>query len=368
MKTDKVTFTGYGARPLRALLMRDSYGNVKFESLINELSSIGKQHGFDVFVQDSKRILNGLEYKPQKAFSLPEAESENLWLQDNMTITPNGKMFAPFFSDRLNNIFSRFLKIPLTMRNYHFQGGNFFFIKDNGKTSLLIGRDEAKFGYSLEKIKQDLGVDEIYPISQPDFHIDLGIRPLKDKVVLVQDDNLTLAKLREAVKKAEIFHKESRTETSENIKFTITYLKNAFEYFIHSKEYQNDDLIAKELTDYGFKVVRVPSNIVRPTNSADINNDTHYISNFMNAIVHENKDGDLVYITNKSNLNKHVGIVSLEMQKAVGLDFEEAFKGSLKNYVKPENVYFVDGSGIVPELLENYQGGIHCMCAEVPKF
>ena len=367
MKTNNISFTGCDARPLSAILLRDSFANVQYFRLIKELSGIGKKHGFDVFVQDSKKIVNGQNYSLKQAMELPITERENLWLQDNITITPEGKMFGNFFADRLNNLLSKFVKKTLVFRKYHLQGGNFYFINDNGKTSLLIGKEEVALGFPLKQVKQDFGLDKIYPISQPDFHIDLGVRPLKDKVVLVQDDELTLQKLQEIVDKAKKYCQKNKSADAKKIKMFLEMIKDIFQSSMAKKEYRNDKLIAKELTEYGFKVVKVPSNITRLANEADLNQDTHYISNFMNAIVHQNKDGDLVYITNKSDIDSALNDVSPKVKEDIGFDWQNIFKQSVSEYIKPENVYFVDGCGVIPQLIQNCQGGIHCLCSEVPK-
>ena len=55
--------------------------------------------------------------------------------------------------------------------------------------------------------------------------------------------------------------------------------------------------------------------------------------------------------------------------------FEKEFKNAISPYVKSENVYFVEGqpqeknglSSHIPYLLEKLGGGIHCLCAEIPK-
>ena len=88
----------------------------------------------------------------------------------------------------------------------------------------------------------------------------------------------------------------------------------------------------------------------------------------MNANVCKNKDGELVYITNKANVEFRLGVPK-DLAEKIGFSFEEEFKKYLAPYVKPEHVYFVRGKNdfIVNELLFDYQGGIHCMCSEIPE-
>ena len=194
----------------------------------------------------------------------------------------------------------------------------------------------------------------------------MGIRPLKNKVVLLNDDNLTIQKLQEGISLLSKKYKETKLEHVNKIKNCLERFQNTFKSFMHKKEFQNDKIIIQELIDNGFKVVKVPSNIVRPLCAEDATSDTHYLSNYMNAIVHENKDGDLVYITNKSPVDRVINTFLDESDIDLGFSMQKVFKDSIKDYVKPENVYFVSGKNTVPEMLENYQGGIHCMCSEVP--
>lgn len=42
------------------------------------------------------------------------------------------------------------------------------------------------------------------------------------------------------------------------------------------------------------------------------------------------------------------------------------FKSSLKNYIAPEDIHFV-GKDFVSDLIEKYDGGFHCLFAEIPQ-
>ena len=42
------------------------------------------------------------------------------------------------------------------------------------------------------------------------------------------------------------------------------------------------------------------------------------------------------------------------------------FKSSLKNYIAPEDIHFV-GKDFVSDLIEKYDGGFHCLFAEMPQ-
>ena len=131
---------------------------------------------------------------------------------------------------------------------------------------------------------------------------------------------------------------------------------------IPNSQYIHTSKVQEELADAGYNVVKVPGRIFDYINDSDGILPQH-ILNYMNGIVHEDKNGDLVYITNKSNLNKYCGITEKVAQK-IGFDFQTEFVNSVKDYIKPENIYFVDSK----MFLKNYEGGIHCLAAEMPKF
>ena len=87
----------------------------------------------------------------------------------------------------------------------------------------------------------------------------------------------------------------------------------------------------------------------------------------MNANVLKNKRGNIVYITNKSDIDSILGLTP-EIIKETGCSFENAFIKSISRYVGKNHTYFIEGKDdyTIQDLLYNYQGGIHCICSEVP--
>ena len=125
------------------------------------------------------------------------------------------------------------------------------------------------------------------------------------------------------------------------------------------------DILSKE----GFEVIRVPSVVYE--SFEDANNKKTRIKhklNYSNAITYKNDDNEVIYITGKSELGKQLGINEI-FNKKIGMNFEKMFTEAIYPYVKPENIYFVNGDKYRPvsEMLYDYLGGLHCMCAEVPK-
>lgn len=363
MKTDSISFTGLGAMPIKAIVARDIGSGVPFAKVIKEVTDIADKNGIDVFVQNKEKLMRGKDYSfnPEKAFP---NEFYFPWAQDNLTFTPDGKMLANYFLRTFNSVIENCVKRPIQDLKYHIQGGNFFIIKEGQKNSVIIGKDEMNY-YRPESIKRDFGVSKIYPVSQPDFHLDLGVRPLKDKTVLVNDDGLTFAAIDKAIKSSNTYLYEHNDPEIEQVKTFLKNLKKCFVAGRKENKYKNDGKTAKELKEYGFNAVKVPGLVIRPKFGNDINDETHYMANFMNAIVHEKQDGSLVYITNKSMLDKFAGITP-EVEQKIGFSFHKMFKDSIKDYVSEDNIHFIDGDGYIQRHLDSLQGGIHCLFAEVP--
>lgn len=363
MRTNNIHFTGYDARPLKSLIIRDVGAGDSFTQLVKELSSIGNKNNFDVFVQNADEIVSAQNYKSDPMSALPNMMNFP-WAQDNLTFIPKGKILANKWLEIINDAVSSFFERPEKSLEEHIQGGNFFFVKDGKSDALIVGKDELE-NFNLNNIKRDFEIEKVYPISQPEFHIDMGIRPLKDKTVLVNDDNLLSKALHDAVTNAKIYAEENNDSQMKNVQENLENIKETFEIGKVSNKYQNTDEIVKELESYGFSPVRVPGCFVRPVLSSDNYDDNHYLANFINAIIQENPDGELVYITNKSLLDEMAQITP-EVEEKIGFSFQSLFKDSIKEYVKPENVHFIDADGYIPICLEHSQGGIHCLCAEVP--
>ena len=123
--------------------------------------------------------------------------------------------------------------------------------------------------------------------------------------------------------------------------------------------------VEKALSDEGFEVIKVPGRIFNYVNNGERFSLNHDL-NYSNAITFKNSNDETVIITNKSLLNQEMGITS-EILKILGMDFEKMFLDSVKDYVKPENIFFLEGKSL-PWGLRNLHGGLHCLSLEVPDF
>lgn len=260
--------------------------------------------------------------------------------------------------------------------NTHLRGGNYFITKNkSGEDEVLIGADELK-KFNEEQIQQMLKVDKIHVIPQMDYHMDLYLRPLDNGKILIADDKLTkqmlaegFNKIQEAALKLQVQKRPEELRKLEKPFVQTGVYTNGIDDVVKSNNFAQTEETAKVLEDAGFDVIRVPGRLYE-TRTSGLKNGVFLIHlfNFMNANVLPNKNGELVYITNKSNIDEEVFGITPEIEKLTGFSVQKSFVQAIKPYIKPENIYFISGdNNIMSENLKSYQGGIHCMCSEVPK-
>ena len=363
------TFKGYDARPLRGFLMSSNC-----RGIAEEMKQIGDKEGFKIFAAFNPRRGGTGEFLPPY-----NRTTEGLWAQDVWSIVKDkllalecdirSNFIKDFFglkydftelvarrTDEFKTLNSRLWALmdkvndnPELMREFkekeaklreiqnkaHIPGGNIFSVMRNGRNEIFVGAYELQ-NYSLDEIGGMYCSEKVIPIPQMDYHIDLFLRPLNNGKVLLADDEITYQLLKE----------------------NSSQLAEPFRQVIGMNRLPQADEVAEVLNKNGYEVVRVPGRIYAPGKMH--NSDEYYLKhycNYMNANVIQNPDGDLVYITNKSNINK-----------AAGFDFEAAFIESISPYVRKDKVYFIKGEDdfVAKEMLTEFQGGIHCACTEVP--
>ena len=66
-------------------------------------------------------------------------------------------------------------------------------------------------------------------------------------------------------------------------------------------------------------------------------------------------------------MDEKLGITK-EVANEIDFSFEKTFVKSISDYIKPENIFFVDGfyHEIADNLIRKH-GGIHCMVTEIPQ-
>lgn len=353
------TFKGYGARPLEYLIIRP-HRRINNTDIIKELGKVADKNGIKLIL-DGDHITDKIPVRKEQ-FAKYKTDMF-VWAQDRLYFYKN-KLFNSMSEDN-GTILNRHLGLePKNVDPYHFiAGGNLFFINDRGKEKILVGASE-----STRKVNNLFGGGTFIKVPQANFHIDMFVRPLKDNVILVADDDMTLNILYMAYNKLQSLVDKGRA--NEMYRKVLGKLDKVAHNMSNGKfwtEYESTHQVIKTLMAEKFKVVRVPGRVYSYKKDSDIND---YI-NFMNAIVHEKQNGELVYITNDINFEEDFGI-SYSVAKKIGLDLKRIFRDAVKDYIKPENVFFIRGSkgaeqGDISSILKKYCGGIHCMTVEVPK-
>jgi len=346
-KPKQPAFKGYFACPIKELHFQ-SCGLSKQRALFKELNQKCSKY-FDIFVQLKDKIVKPteLEYQGREGFAKDFIKNalDVQWGQDNKIFLDKNKLgiLTQHPDLILAKKFGNILGIETKSISAPIHGGNCFLgKKQNGEAFALIGNDALTDSSKITVANQlEVMPKNLHVISQPEAHLDLIIRPLNFPYVLIGDSNLTMG-LAEKHNKLSAKHIEYFKKTYNNRKFRI-----------EQNDYVDIDTTINELKEQGFKPVRVPGfigNNIPVVANSDLN--------FMNAIVHQEDDGSLIYITNKTNLKKEMGI-----------DFEEIFENYLKLKVPSiKEVIFVDGDGLIAQNLRNSQGGIHCMNTERPNF
>ncbi len=355
--TNKYSFKGYDARRLRGFLMTTDEGQIA-----KKMQSIGDQEGFKIFLFKNKD---------------KNANKWTIWAQDIVTIYKNKLFFH--YNDKLEYCINLFKHISGILPNCtinksnekapNIEGGNMYIVKNGDRNELIIGEDELQ-EHTLEEIKCAYNVDRVITIPQMDFHIDLFIRPLDNKRVLLADDNMSLSMLKQILANVENYsgnmtNQQLSYSESVQIKNTIIGLKKLirdFKQAINSNDKHYDKKVEEKLTANGYEVIRVPGRIY------NYNKRLKHSCNFINANVLKNKNNELVYITN-GTLTERMYNISQEILKKAGGNIEDYYKQIISPYIKPNHIYFVDGDNnyLSEEMLYKLGGGIHCLSSEIPE-
>ena len=361
---NNLNFKGYDARHLNAVLVTDTgVGG----GISRELKEIGQKSNFDVLVLTKDGVTN-----ISQTNNIPAVNASPPWIQDYVLFTPNNKILIDGMRLKFLEPLLKFFKRTVYPICDYLKGGNIFFVKSGNKTELLVGKDDMTRNFLLsqekgrEAIKDIFGIDKIISVPQMDFHLDLSIRPLDKKRVLIADDNMMLKILKQGAEKvqkaAEKEDDDFSKKSYELLAKKISDYGDDFEKQMKVKKGAKTEDVEAVLKDNGYEVIRVPGRMYYVKDR-----ETNHLVNFMNAIVTINDKGELVYITNKNSADTTYFGIDEKLAEKIGFSIENEFKESLKPYVKPENVYFVKGlCGEIQGGLEHAHGGIHCLTTEIP--
>ncbi len=416
-KTSQIYFKGYDARPLKGFFMSSNCRGVA-----EEMRAIGQREGFRIF----STVSDGVIKKCTETIPNYSLSAAGLWAQDYLTFV-NNKLFSFEDSKMTKAILEYFgLRPDLTeqidrsspsmdelkgklarnqreianstelfrdnkvlmfelmkksdsiadeilqmQKDAHIAGGNLFIAKNKlGQEVLIVGENDTK-KYQPDEIQAMYKVEDVIVLPQMDFHLDLFIRPLNVGKILLADDKMSMKVLTEGLGKFKSYILSLPvSERKTYSKLFVKYYKELEKFYnnIRDNTFVQANSVAKILEEKNFEVVRVPARIYE---FCEVVNDEDFLRhkcNYLNANVLINDEGKLVYITNKSNVDNDFGI-SPEVAQKIGFSFEKSFIDSISPYVEKEHFYFIKGEDdfVANEMLKEFQGGIHCACAEIPK-
>lgn len=366
--SNNISFTGYDARPLKGIFTRDGGFGKSFYGLAAQTAEILNKEGVDVFVQTPKKILKNdfSDIKPNFSNFWP-------WVQDRLAFFPNKTIESKGFTREDTNLkdIKEMFSLPIKEIGNHIEGGNYFFIKDGGKDIVLLGKEELSIK-KPKSIQDFFGKHKVIILSQPDFHLDLSIRPLNNKRILVNDPKMLMNELDNGIKRAKEVHAKEKDSQLEAVIRKLNYLKD--EILESNQEYDTLNkykTLQQELKYNKFNVIKVPGLIIKLGNGVVAGQplfmaDTKYKMNFMNAIVHERADKSLVYVAGKSVLDEQLGLTP-EIAEKIDFSFERIFKKSLNGIIAPDDIHFV-GDKTISNILKKNDGNVHCLFAEIPKY
>jgi len=422
-----ISFKGYDVRPLRGFLLTSNYGNIAkelqligkqhgFDVFVLGNSDLSKdirpwsnnEHRTDIWAQDlwtvseNKLLCFYREFSDKrtelfkKFFNLHDCPVQMTKREKLINFDTKELEHRLYIGIEDNRLLPNFESYYDACDKTHIAGGNIFLTKgENGKNNLIIGEDEiGKF--TPEELKETYNAGKICFVPQLDYHLDLFIKPLRDNVVLLADELLTeklLKKFESGLEK--IIKKTPEQKPDSILDFLLKFLNNekpaqegtpSADYYktilervrkcISTNEVcrqnQDEDInqVEEALNKAGYKVVKVPANIHRAVYSIFYEKSGWFRKrrclNYINACTFLNEKNEIVYITNKDILEQELNIPQ-ELLKKTGIDFEEEFKKSVKDYIKPENIYFLSGEdNSLGRSLLNQEGGLHCLTTEIP--
>lgn len=390
-------FSGYAACPIKRLHLQP-YRHRDLE-ISRQLEKIGEQAGFVVCTQTGAKV----HTRASNAHKTIRPYNERAWGQDNKFFqkTDNGpvlRILSQLYGEEARTVqkLGQALGIPTSPLSSPLEGGNFFLgRKADGQRYAIMGKESLRktawllylqdFGVSryqyeakpdIEKafqkkqthylkraeklIAQELQVPgkQVLYVDQPDFHIDLAIRPLHDNVVLLHDPALSFQMLSEA------YRQSPDPQTKKQLRHLRDSLKRYLNYQKRNN-YKSVNTLQQQLQQGGFQVVRMPG-IFKIRLGLDDHaplNQSYRSTAFLNAVVHQKPNGDLVYITNQSYLPILNTLFAKYLQQAVPAIKTVAWVTGHQFKIPFMSFYSNDISHRLDQ-----GGGIHCLSSEEPDF
>lgn len=346
------SFNGCDGRQLRAVIM-----TLNERPIVEEVDKIGQMHGFKV-------LWLNVQNKISKLCCTKNFVSR--YVQDDIMMGAKRKIICDYTSEELARTAGKQFHLKYEVNDKCIPGGDCFLIRNGEKEELFVGQKRIK-NRTVEELKQIYNAQKVHLIPPMDYHLDLFIRPLEDKKVLVCDDKYTLTYLRTFRDKLSALLKEGNTDIAAELqeaKDNVSVLYREFKLNCKKNKKNDSQRVQQVLRNAGYEPVSVPGRIYSISELAP--DSLVHDLNYMNSIVHKNQNGDLVYITNKSEMDRKLGITQSISERSK-MSFEKMFTDAVSPYIKNENIYFVSGKdNSMSAILKDEAAGIHCLCAEVP--
>lgn len=351
-KIPQISFKGYDAAPIKNIYMH----RTEADGIVDEMRTVANSEKFNLLNYSTTHCR---QWAQDDKFIANPKNSERVLLKEE---NENCEDFAYKFRE-LDGIKTKEPKVFLT-------GGNMFMgKKENGENWLLVGLDEITRTYKpkdvvLENISKEYNVklENITILDQPQFHLDMAIRPIGYPYVLVNDPKLVIENL-----------KKYKNEIPEE----VFEKKPEFYSELQGRIYASCDETVAQLERAGFVPIRIAGNYC--FNTSEIN--------YMNAVVNKHDDGTISYITNSGkntpceifdkifehdlhaavkNLKKSYFISGKEGEELDGL-YQKHVKCKLP-VLKKETKEPYNQKNPMMYILKYMHGGIHCMSLEEPDF
>lgn len=366
-QNNKVSFTGMNARHLKGVFLTSDIGGIA-----SELKALKAKTDLDVFSLDKEGNIVTENFAPENYLS-----PFILWAQDLFSFTDK-KLFIETSKEANpatnliknigKNLQSHFSK-ELYAEPYHFQGGNYIDVNINGQREVLVGSYDIKSKH-LKALENRFKTDKIHKIPQVAAHLDAFMFVDDKKRAFVCDDELTIRGIAQGLDRIENhlknnFFKNSDAENYKlfNARESLFKLLVAFNNIAKTSPYAKTNEAITALEKAGYETIRIPARIYQFINSRG-QTQHQYGTNFANGIIHKNKAGETIFITNKSSNDLYLGLDE-EFENKTRFSFKKMFEDSVSPYIKKENIHYIQGEKeAIPSLL-SCLGGMHCISSEI---
>lgn len=364
---NRMSFKAYAASPVKKgifITCGDIWG------VPSELSRLADKTGLKVYSLDDT-----LNVVTQSELFNKGIERKFLWTQDFVSFVGDKLYYSPSlrYPAKVTQIvkkLSEFFGVTPVPQLDYVQGGNFILNKaPSGKLDVFVGDVDVK-RVGLNELAKRYNADNVIAVPQADKHLDAFMFVI-GKRAFVCDDNLMLKEIKNAYERL----KTRRDRLSQQFVFLLEkcYYNNFKLIADWSKEnrpYAHTDEAVNAIERAGYEVVKIPGKMYRYIRSEeDSKLYQSYSTNFANGLFNM-KDGKPVIVTNESYDDERWRINDI-VAKKIGFSFKNLFLKYMEKYVDPENIHFIRGTKLYPDIpsgvaqLLHNSGGINCHSTEI---